>query len=163
MLSLIDRVSDACGRLAAWMFFLVGLLITAEVIARYVFTAPTPWTEEISQALQIWATYLAAAFVLRHRDLIIIEFFTSRMGPGRRRFADTLSLLAIIVFSTFAVVYGTVIVAESIAQNRHTSTMLGLPRWLTETAIPVGFSLLVLQAGAELVRLWSAPAKGAAR
>lgn len=154
MFRVIDRVSDACGRLAAWLFLAIGFLITAEVIARYVFTAPTPWTEEISQALQIWATYLAAACVLRNRDLIVIEFFTQRMGPRRRRFAETFGLLVILAFAAVAVVYGAAIVAESVAQNRHTSTMLGLPRWLTETAIPVGFGLLALQAAAELVRLW---------
>lgn len=155
MLAVIDRVSDACGRVAAWLFFAIGLLITAEVISRYVFNAPTPWTEDISQALQIWATYLAAAFVLRHRDLIVIEFFINRMGPARRRIADTVSLLAILAFAAFAVVYGAAIVAESVAQNRHASTMLGLPRWITEIAIPVGFTLLSLQAVAELIRLWS--------
>jgi C4-dicarboxylate transporter, DctQ subunit len=155
MLVLIDRVSDACGRVAAWLFFAIGLLITAEVISRYVFNAPTPWTEDVSQALQIWATYLAAAFVLRNRDLIVIEFFITRMGPGRRRLADTISLVAILVFALFAVVYGCAIVAESVAQNRHASTMLGLPRWITEAAIPVGFALLTLQALVELVRLWA--------
>ena len=157
MLAAIDRISDACGRLAAWLFVVIGLLITAEVISRYVFNAPTPWTEDVSQALQIWATYLAAAFVLRHRDLIVIEVFLSRMGPGRRRLADTVSLLAILAFALFAVVYGWAIVAESIAQNRHAATMLGLPRWLTETAIPVGFTLLGLQAVVELIRLWFRP------
>ncbi len=35
MFRTIDRISDACGRLSAWMFFAVGFLITAEVIARY--------------------------------------------------------------------------------------------------------------------------------
>lgn len=154
MFRVIDRISDACGRLSAWMFFAIGFLITAEVIARYVFTAPTPWTEEISQALQIWATYLAAACVLRNRDLIVIEFFTQRMGPRRRRLAETVSLLVVLAFAVVAVIYGCAIVAESVAQNRHTSTMLGLPRWLTETAIPLGFGLLSLQAAVELVRLW---------
>ncbi len=155
MLAVIDKVSDACGRFAAWLFFAIGLLITAEVVSRYVFNAPTPWTEDVSQALQIWATYLAAAFVLRNRDLIVIEFFIARMSPSRRRVADTVSLVAILVFAAFAAVYGAAIVAESIVQNRHASTMLGLPRWLTEAAIPVGFGLLILQALAELVRLWS--------
>ncbi len=154
MFGLIDKVSDACGRLAAWLFFAVGFLITAEVISRYVFTAPTPWTEEISLALQIWATYLAAAFVLRNRDLIVIEFFTQRMGPRRRRIAETFSLLVILAFALCATLYGAAIVIESVEQNRHTASMLGLPRWLTEASIPVGFGLLTMQTAVELVRTW---------
>jgi TRAP-type C4-dicarboxylate transport system permease small subunit len=31
--------------------------------------------------------------------------------------------------------------------------MLGVPKWMTEVAIPFGFALLALQALAELIRL----------
>ncbi|MGE4527155.1 MAG: TRAP transporter small permease [Rhodospirillaceae bacterium] len=155
MLAFIDRISALCGRVAAGLFFVIGLLIAYEVTARYVFTAPTPWTEEISRFLQIWATYLAAAFVLANRDMIAIDFFTSRMKPGPRRLCETASLLVVSAFCFVAMVYGMEIVAESVAQNRHTSTMLGVPRWMTETAVPLGCALLLAQAVAELARLWS--------
>jgi len=154
MLAFIDRISALCGRVAAWLFFVIGLLIAYEVTARYVFTAPTPWTEEISRFLQIWATYLAAAFVLANRDMIVIDFFTSRMRPGPRRLCETVSLLAIAAFCFVAMIYGMEIVAESVAQNRHTSTMLGVPRWMTEAAVPVGCALLLAQTAVEMVRLW---------
>ncbi|MBN2751116.1 MAG: TRAP transporter small permease [Rhodospirillaceae bacterium] len=154
MFATIDKISDVCGRIAAWLFFVVGLLITYEVVARYVFISPTPWAEEISQFLQIWATYLAAAFVLHNRDLIVIEFFVIRMPPRLRRVSDTIGLLVIVAFCVVAVIYGSAIVAESVAQNRHTSTMMGVPRWMTEMAIPLGCGLLVLQALVELFRVW---------
>ena len=84
MLAFIDRLSDLCGKLAAGLFFVIGGMITYEVIARYVFVSPTIWAEELSRFIQIWATYLAAAYVLRHRHLITIDMLTSR----RRQYAD---------------------------------------------------------------------------
>jgi len=154
MLGHIDRISALCGRIAAGLFFVIGLLIAYEVTARYVFTAPTPWTEEISRFLQIWATYLSAAFVLANRDMIVIDFFTGRMKPGPRRLCETVSLIVVAAFCFVAVVYGGAIVAESVAQNRHTATMLGVPRWMTEAAVPVGCCLLLAQTVVEILRLW---------
>jgi len=153
MLKLIDRLNDAFGWLAAAAFVAVGAMITYEVVMRYVFLAPTIWAEELSRFLQIWATYIAAAYVLRHRQLIAITMLINRLGPQGRRIADGFALLWILLFSLVAVYYGMEIMLDSIRQGRATSTMLSVPKWMTEAAIPFGFTLLALQALAELIRL----------
>jgi len=153
MLVFIDRLSDVCGKLAAAMFFAIGGMITYEVIARYVFTSPTIWAEELSRLAQIWATYLGAAYVLRHRHLIAIDLLTGRLGPRARVAAEGLGLVFIAVFCGVAILYGAGIVAESIRLGRATATMLSTPQWITECAIPVGFAILLLQCLAELARL----------
>ncbi len=147
---MIDRLSDILGRVSAWMFFAVGGMITYEVIARYVFLAPTIWAEEMSRFFQIWATYLAAAYVLRHRDLITIDVLLQRLRPRLRRAAALCALMVIVIFSLVAVYYGTESMLESIRMGRASSTMLSVPLWMTELAIPLGFVALLLQALAEL-------------
>ncbi len=153
MLKLIDRLNDAFGWLAAAAFVAVGAMITYEVVMRYVFLAPTIWAEELARFLQIWATYIAAAYVLRHRQLIAITMLVNRLGPQGRRLADGFALLWILLFSLVAVTYGMDIMLDSIRQGRATSTMLSVPKWMTEAAIPFGFTLLALQALADLIRL----------
>ena len=148
----IDPLSDWAGRLSAWMFFAIACMITWEVVARYLFLAPTIWAEEMSQFFQIWATYLAAAWVLKNRQLIVIDLFLVRMWPRLRRIVDIFSLLFIALFCGVAIYYGSEILLESIRMGRATSTMLGVPKWMTESAIPVGFGLLLLQTLAELLR-----------
>jgi len=151
----VDRLSDLFANIAAWMFFAIGAMVTFEVLARYLFLSPTIWAEELSQFFQIWATYLAAAYVLRHRKLIVIEFFIVRLSSNWRKVSESFSLLVIIVFSLVAIWYGTEILLESIEQGRNTSTMLGVPKWMTESAIPIGFGLLLAQALVELVRVFT--------
>ena len=153
LLELIDRVGVACSRIAGWLFFTIGLMITYEVVARYVFNAPTIWAEEMSRFFQVWAVYLGAAYVLRYQHLIRITLLTDRIGPFGRRFAEAFSLVVIGGFCVVAVAWGTEIVAESVRLNRTTSTMLDVPQWMTELAIPVGCGLLLLQCLAQLVRL----------
>jgi C4-dicarboxylate transporter DctQ subunit len=150
----IDRMSDILGQVAAWMFFAVGGMITYEVVARYVFLAPTIWAEEMSRFFQIWATYLAAAYVLRHRQLIVIEILTPRLDERLRRLAQAAALIIMILFCAVAVFYGTQSMMESITVKRASSTMLSVPLWMTEIAIPLGFGTLMLQALAELGALW---------
>jgi len=153
MLKLIDRLNDAFGWLAAAAFVAVGGMITYEVVMRYVFLAPTVWAEELSRFLQIWATYIAAAYVLRHRQLIAITLLVDRFGPRGRRLAEGFALVCILLFSLVAIYYGLEIMLDSIRQGRASATMLAVPKWMTEAAIPLGFLLLGLQALAELIRL----------
>lgn len=157
MLKFIDRLNDAFGWIAAAAFVAVGAMISYEVVMRYVFLAPTIWAEELSRFLQIWATYIAAATVLRHRQLIAITVVVERLGPRGRKLAEAFSLVCILLFCAVAVWYGLVIMADSLRLGRSTPTMLSVPQWMTELAIPLGFTLLGLQALAELIRLPKAP------
>ncbi len=154
MLEFTDRLSDFCGRLAAWMFFAIGGMIVYEVITRYVFLSPTIWAEELSRFTQIWATYLAAGYALKNRNLIVIDLFISRLGASARRLAEGAALVFVALFCVVAIYYGTAIVVESVVVGRATSTMMAVPRWMTESAIPIGFSILLLQCLAELARLF---------
>ncbi len=151
---MMDRLSGLLARLSAWAFFLVGLMICYEVALRYFFNAPTVWAEEMSRFVQLWATYLAAAWALRHRQLIRIGLVIDRLSASTRRWLELFSLLVIAVFSGIAVWYGTWIAWDSVVQSRTTSTMLDVPAVLTEAAIPVGFTLLAAQALFEMARVW---------
>lgn len=153
MLTFLQRLTRSAGVLAAWMLFTIGLMITYEVIMRKAFNAPTVWVDEIARFFQIWAVYLASAYVLANRQLISVELFSAGLHKRLGRFTDFLTLAIIAIFCLTAIWYGTAIVVESIEQDRHTSTMLGVPRWMTETAIPASFLLLLLQTIAEAVLL----------
>ncbi len=145
MARVIDSLSDFCGRLSAVLFVLIGVMITYEVVMRYAFFAPTSWAEELSRFFQIWAVYIAAAFILRHRHLIVISVIVDRLPRWGKLASELFALAWIAVFSGAALWYGVVTVAESIAIGRNTSTMLAVPQWMTEIAIPIGFGLLLLQ------------------
>ncbi len=153
MTKFISLLSDFSGRFAAWMFVALGLIITYEVAMRYVFTAPTIWAEEIARLIQLWATYLAAAYALKTRQLIRVTVLADLLGPKARYFADAFGLLVIIAFSVWATWFGALIVFDSIEIGRASSTMLSLPSWIPELAIPVGFALLIPQALEQLFTL----------
>jgi len=159
-LAAIDAVARWAGRLAALLVLVIGVFIVWEVVSRYLFNAPTVWSEELSRLAMVWATYAAAALVLQEGQLISIDLLTRVMPTGLLRVQRIVCLLVILGFSLVAVVWGVGIVAESISVGRASSTMLRTPQWLFEAPVPLGFGLLSLQALAGILRLllrWEEP------
>lgn len=155
MIRLIDGISEFTGKLAAWMFFAIGLFVTYEVVMRYVFTLPTIWVDEVSRILQIWATFLAAAFVLKHRDMILIEVAFKDPTTLARRLVETFALLAVLLFCGVACWYGFELWLKATRLGHTTDTFLATPKWITHASIWVGLGLLFIQALAEIARIWT--------
>jgi C4-dicarboxylate transporter DctQ subunit len=155
ILKIIDSISELAGKLAAWLFFAVGFFITYEVFMRHVFIMPTIWVDEVSRIIQIWAAYLAAAFALKHRQMVVIDLIFRDENSIIRKWLDSFALLLVIVFSMVAVYYGFELWLKSTLKGHTTDTYLALPKWFTQASIWVGFGLLTLQAFAETVKIWS--------
>ena len=155
MIKLIDSISEFTGKLAAWMFFAIGLFVTYEVVMRYVFTLPTIWVDEVSRILQIWATFLAAAFVLKHRDMILIDVAFKDPTTLARRLVETFALLTILLFCGVACWYGFELWLKATRLGHTTDTFLATPKWITHASIWIGLGLLFVQALAEIIRIWT--------
>jgi TRAP-type C4-dicarboxylate transport system permease small subunit len=157
----IDALSRAGGYVAALLMVLAGGMLTFEVIARYFFVRPTIWAAELSQLCLVWGVLLGMAWVLAERRHIVVNAVTNLLPPRGRQVAAALSLVAVIVFSGWLVVYGWGIFWDSFTRGRLTGTMLNLPRWTSEAPVPLGFAMLMAQAGLELWRLRLGPPPGA--
>lgn len=153
-----DRASGIIGRVSGWLFFIIGIVLTYDVAARFLFHSPTAWAGDISVILQIWVVYLGMAYVLRERGLIRITAFVRLLGPLGRKLVEGFSLVFITLFSVVMTWESILVVMESVARGRRAPTMIETPMWIPEIAIPIGFSLLALQALLELARLPSRPA-----
>lgn len=152
---IIDAISDLAGKLCAWGLFAVGFFIMYEIIARYVFTAPTIWVDEVSRIIQIWAVYLAAAYVLKNREMVTIEVLFRDHSTLRRRIAESIGLIVMMGFAGVAVYYGFQMWLKEALAGHTTDTYLAPPKWLTQAPVWVGCVLLALQGVAEFIRIWT--------
>lgn len=154
----IDRVNHGSAIISDILVVAIAAMLFCEVIARYLFNMPTIWTQDVAVALQLWFTYLAMAYALRHREMIRITAIVSLLGPNGRRSVEAFSLLVVIAFSMMAVYYATDIMLESIRLGRRAPTMLEMPNWISELPVVIGFFLLAVQGLADLVRIPFRPA-----
>jgi C4-dicarboxylate transporter, DctQ subunit len=150
--ALIDRFSDALGRISAWAYFVVGLMLGYEVLARYFFNAPTIWAAELSQLIFVFATLLAAPALLRGNGHIRVTALTALLGPPGRRAARLISLAFIFGLAILLAWHGLDAPINSYERGRTSGTMLNLPAWWAQSAVPLAFTLLALQAALEFVR-----------
>lgn len=145
------QIITLCGRIAALLFVLIAVMITYEVIARYLFLSPTIWVEDLSLLCQIWASCLGASWLMQHQALIRIDMLINRFGKTGRMIAELWSLTIVGLFSAWVTFYGAELVIEAISINAASASMLGLPMWVTKSAIPVGFGLLLIQCITEAI------------
>ena len=154
-MNFIDKVSIWLARVAAWLFVATGAMLTYEVLARYVFNAPTIWAAELSQLVMMVGFFIALAGTLHSREHISIDILHNALPMKMKRMADTFVLLFIAIFSGIVSWWGFDIAWDSFINTRSTGTMLNLPNWWIEVFVPVGFFLVCLQSFVEIVKIWA--------
>lgn len=141
--------------IACWLFVLAGAMLTYEVVARYFFTRPTSWAAELSQMCLIWGSLLAMASLLAQRKHIQVDAVVQLLPHGAVRWIDRLVLVIVGLFAVCVTWYGFDIFHESFSRGRTTGSLLDLPAWIVELAVPVGFALLSVQCVDDLLRSFS--------
>ena len=147
-----DKIVKYSGYLASALFIAIGFIVSYEVIMRYLFNSPTIWVNEVSRFLQIWATYLALTYSFHKQDFIRITVIYDRLNETGKKILDFISFIFIIIFSCFVVYYGWIIAYDSLKVGRTSSTILDVPSFLTELAIPLCFAFLVIRVILEAIR-----------
>ena len=147
-----DKIVKYSGYLASALFIAIGFIVSYEVIMRYLFNSPTIWVNEVSRFLQIWATYLALTYSFHKQDFIRITVIYDRLNETGKKILDFISFIFIIIFSCFVVYYGWLIAYDSLKVGRTSSTILDVPSFLTELAIPLCFAFLVIRVILESIR-----------
>ncbi len=147
-----DKIVKYSGYLASALFITIGFIVSYEVIMRYLFNSPTIWVNEVSRFLQIWATYLALTYSFHKNDFIRITVIYDRLNENGKKILDFISFIFILIFSCFVVYYGWLIAYDSLKVGRTSSTILDVPSFLTELAIPLCFAFLVLRVILEAIK-----------
>ena len=150
-MSYYNKLVKYSGYLASALFIAIGFIVSYEVIMRYLFNSPTIWVNEVSRFLQIWATYLALTYSFHKKDFIRITVIYDRLNENGKKLLDFISFVFIIIFSSFVVYYGWIIAYDSLKVGRTSSTILDVPSFLTELAIPLCFAFLVLRVILEVI------------
>lgn len=147
-----DRLILGLAWLAAVLFTVAGVMLTYEVLARYFFIRPTVWAAELSQLCLIWGCLIGMAWLLSARRHIAVDAVIQLLPPGAQRWIEAAAMLVVAAFSAMVTWKGWDIFLDSFERGRTTGSLLDLPSWVVELAVPLGFALLFIQALIEAVR-----------
>jgi TRAP-type mannitol/chloroaromatic compound transport system permease small subunit len=93
--SKIDRVTDTIGLVVAWLNIPLVLAVTYEVVARYVFNAPTIWVFDMTYMLYSAIFMLGAAYALHKGAHIRTDFFFESWSTRTKGWIDSIAYLAL--------------------------------------------------------------------
>lgn len=91
--NLIDRFSEASGKLLAWLTLAMVLVTVVIVVMRYAFDAGLIWLQESVIWLHAAVFMLGAAYTLKHDDHVRVDVFYRTMSEKKRAWVDLLGVV----------------------------------------------------------------------
>ena len=134
-----DAATDIGAAAAAFCVVTTTCIYTAEVVARYFFSAPLNWSGDVSSYLLCACTFLALPMVTRENGHVAIGYFTERMSEAARpRYARALGIITGLVCLA-TTVYIAIEGAELFSQGVLTTQATRIPKWLIALLAFFGF------------------------
>lgn len=138
----------------SWILLLsLTLMLTTQVIARYIFFTSISWIEEFSRIVFIWFIYLTISWIIlqgRHIRVNAIEM----VAPAS--WARPIALLADCLWMAFNLLmtyFGYLFVRSEIEVWSETD-ILQIPEAAVHSIIPIGFGLMSLRLAQYMYRVY---------
>jgi TRAP-type mannitol/chloroaromatic compound transport system permease small subunit len=149
----IERLTGSLGVLASFALVPLILTTTYEVMARYLFDAPTIWAYEVGYMLTGTHFLLGMAYTLQQGQFIRIDIFSQDMSAKTRALIDLCAysvILPLMIWLTYGLASH---LATGIIKNERTGqSAMNLPVWPFRIVFLVAFALLALQVYAEIIK-----------
>ncbi|MCD6298284.1 MAG: TRAP transporter small permease subunit [Deltaproteobacteria bacterium] len=145
ILGFIDKINIWTGKAVSFLLiFLVGAVMY-EVIARYVFNAPTKWSIEICSQVLVALAMLGGGFCLVTDGHVRVDIFYKNFSPKARAVVEIVTFCMVFIFTAAIVWKGGDLCYDALINNKKSSSILGLPLFPSMVMVPIGATLLGLQ------------------
>jgi TRAP-type mannitol/chloroaromatic compound transport system permease small subunit len=150
----LDTFTDWCGKAVAWLVVPMAAGLTYEVVARYVFDAPTEWAFDVTYMLYGSHFMLVAAYTLMRGGHIRTDMLYARFSARTQGAIDVVGyVLFFFPAVIFLLVAGTdAAVASWEMGERSEISPWRPPLYPLKAVIPVTAVLLLVQGLSELLK-----------
>jgi TRAP-type mannitol/chloroaromatic compound transport system permease small subunit len=150
----VDRFTDLTGTVVSWLSVPLVLSVSYEVIARYVFAAPTIWAFDITYMTYGALFMLGAAYALHKGAHIRTDFFWEKFSARKRGWIDSISYIVFFFPSLAILFYLSLDEAVHAWQINEVSdqTPWRPILWPFKAVIPASCLLLLVQGVSELLK-----------
>ena len=122
------------------------ILVNANIIMRYFFSAPIKWSEEIVTSLFVWTCFIGSAYAYRRHEHLGVDILVKHLPTGVRRVVSSImaviELLILIMLTVISAQYCYhLMFSRSGAFKLVVTDYLRIPKVYTGIAVPLGFGL----------------------
>ena len=118
------------------------LIGVVKVAARYAFTSPLAWTEELATLLFAWLVFIGASLALKKNEHFAIELLVDLLPARLRHAVHHVQRLAIALFCVLLIVFGGNLVVTT--WSVHTP-LLDVSRGWLYASVPFGGVLMLVR------------------
>lgn len=146
-INFIDKLNDKIGSLTSWLTALLVLVVSYDVIVRYLVEESSVGLQEFEWHLFALIFLLSAAYTLKIDDHVRVDVFYTKFSPRKQAWINFLgSILFLIPFCIVVIIASQDFVSLSFRINETSPDAGGLPaRFILKAFIPISFFLLLLQ------------------
>ena len=149
----VDWLNAQVGKYVIWLIFAATAISAVNAIVRKVFDASSNAFLEAQWYLFAWSFLAAAGYTLLHREHVRIDVLNSRLSKRAQVWIDIIGFAFFLTPLCLVVLYlGTPLAIQMYQTGEMSGNSGGLIRWPVWAALPVGFTLLMLQGWSELIK-----------
>ncbi len=149
---IIDTINDRFGNVIAYLNLAVVGIVCYEIVARYVFNAPTLWASEGMVMLSGFMYILAGGYAQLHKRHVRIDFLYERLSEKGQAICDAFTFIFFCFFMYALIWHGYLFALESIQLTETSGTPWDPIVYPIKLAVPIGAMLVWLQMTADVVR-----------
>jgi TRAP-type mannitol/chloroaromatic compound transport system permease small subunit len=158
----LDAIAIWSGRLAAWLILPMVLGLSYEVVARYVFNAPTEWAYDMTFMLYGTFFMLGAAFTLQRKGHVRTDSYYAEWSPRRQAVTDLACYLLLFLpfVCVFAITGWGYFIKAWVTHETFVSSSWQPITWPFKLSLPVAGALLLVQGTSECLKCFHAIREG---
>ena len=154
LLCIVDLVSRWNARIFQWLCVVLVLILSYEVMMRYVFNAPTIWVMQTSMMVGGTLIVLGWSYVHQQRGHVRVDVFYGRLSERGQSLVNTIGALVFFFPFVGLLLYRAIIQAAYSLRmgERMSETAWYPPVFPMRLIMVIGLALFLLQGIAQLVR-----------
>ena len=151
--SAMDWISSQLAKVAAWAVLFAALISAGNAFVRYGLDISSNGWLEIQWYLFAACVMLGSAQVLRVNEHVRVDLFYGKLSARGKVWVDLLGLVFFLMPAMLAMLYFSwPLFLRMLASGEMSSNAGGLIRWPAMAMLPLGFSMMVLQGVAEIIK-----------
>jgi TRAP-type mannitol/chloroaromatic compound transport system permease small subunit len=149
----IERFVDRMGRAVAWLSLVIVVLMSVNVILRYLFSIGSVWAQELEWHLLVPLILFGTSYALRHGEHVRVDIVYGTLSAKKKHLVDFVSALLAIAVSALFIWLSLHYVQQAYVIDEGSPDPGGLPhRYLLKSLLPIGFALLLAQGVASALK-----------
>jgi C4-dicarboxylate transporter, DctQ subunit len=141
----VEGCNVALGMVSGLGVLAMGIILTYEVVCRYIFNSPTIWAQEIAIYLYMWTMLAAASYTLQMGKHINVDLVITYLPTRAKMLLEIATSAVGAVFCAIVAVQAYEMIAATVQFGKVSATPLRVPMWIPQSALLMGFGLLTFQ------------------